>query len=70
VTRLNDNGTLDTSFGTNGPVETTIAGFDIAKTMLIQPDGKILVARRDDSQRRDLQRQLRPGPPRALMSRG
>lgn len=41
------NGTVDTSFGTNGGVNVDlkgIGGYDTANAVLIQPDGKIIVA--------------------------
>lgn len=44
IARYNANGTLDTSFGTNGKVLTDFSnGFDIAKSAVLQPDGKLLV---------------------------
>lgn len=43
--RYNANGTLDVSFGTNGTVITSVAGVDDRATaLLVQPDGKIVVA--------------------------
>jgi len=47
VTRLNANGTVDTSFGTNGLVLTNFAGTqdsDVAEAVAIQPNGAIVVA--------------------------
>lgn len=46
VARYNSNGTLDTTFGPNdnGLVTTEILGSDQADAVVIQPDGKILVA--------------------------
>lgn len=45
VARLNDDGTPDNTFGTNGKVLIDFPnGNDVAKAVLIQPDGKILVA--------------------------
>ncbi len=45
VVRYNSNGTLDGSFGSAGKVTTDFAGFDDAATsIVIQPDGKIVVA--------------------------
>ena len=41
LTRYNSDGTLDTSFGTNGIV--TNSGINQGKDVVIQPDGKILV---------------------------
>jgi uncharacterized delta-60 repeat protein len=45
IARYNTNGTLDTSFGPNhnGLVTTKILGFAEALSVVIQPDGKILV---------------------------
>jgi uncharacterized delta-60 repeat protein len=43
IARYNTNGTLDTTFGTGGKVTTTIAGYDVANSV-IQLDGVILVA--------------------------
>jgi uncharacterized delta-60 repeat protein len=42
LTRYNSNGSLDTSFGTNGIVN--VSGIDSGADVAIQPDGKILVA--------------------------
>ncbi|MBK8092785.1 MAG: choice-of-anchor D domain-containing protein [Verrucomicrobiaceae bacterium] len=43
--RLNTNGTLDTSFDTDGRVSTTIgSGSEIARALIVQPDGKIIAA--------------------------
>jgi uncharacterized delta-60 repeat protein len=45
VARFNANGTTDNSFGTGGKVTTGItAGDDLAFSVMIQPDGKIVVA--------------------------
>ncbi len=45
LTRYNIDGTIDTSFGTNGIVTTDIAGnSDSARSIIIQSDGKIVVA--------------------------
>ncbi len=44
VFRYNSNGSLDTSFDTDGIVTTNIAGTDIAHDVIIQPDGKIIAA--------------------------
>jgi uncharacterized delta-60 repeat protein len=45
VVRYNTNGSLDTSFGTDGKVTTAIgAGNDFAHSMALQSDGKIVVA--------------------------
>lgn len=43
VVRYNSDGSLDSSFGTNGSVLGTIAGNTQGQKVLIQPDGKILV---------------------------
>ena len=45
VARYNTDGTLDTTFGTRGKVRTDFPGLAaVASSVLIQPDGKILVA--------------------------
>ncbi|MBS1792525.1 MAG: carboxypeptidase regulatory-like domain-containing protein [Acidobacteria bacterium] len=45
VVRYNPNGTLDTSFDTDGKVTTVVGtGFNNAQTVAIQPDGKIVAA--------------------------
>lgn len=41
--RLNANGSLDTSFGTNGVVVTNYGVAALAEKMVLQPDGKILL---------------------------
>src|SRR5207253_888966 len=42
--RYNSDGSLDTTFGTNGKVLTTISTFgDAAYAVVVQPDGKIVV---------------------------
>jgi uncharacterized delta-60 repeat protein len=43
VVRYNSNGSLDTSFGTDGKVITDINGSDQGQEAILQPDGKILV---------------------------
>lgn len=44
LTRYNADGTIDTSFGTNGTVITDLSGqADHIQSMIVQPDGKILV---------------------------
>ncbi len=43
LARLNANGTLDTSFGTNGIVITRLNGYGRASTVKIQADGRIVV---------------------------
>ncbi len=43
--RLNDGGSVDTSFGTNGVVKTNVVdGQDVAYAVHVQPDGAIVVA--------------------------
>lgn len=50
VIRYNSNGTLDTSFDGDGIVVTPVGGAtDVAFSVVIQPDGKILVSGRSDS---------------------
>jgi len=44
LVRYENDGSLDTSFGTNGSVVTSIDGGDTAYAVVVQPDGKILVA--------------------------
>src|SRR6266550_6615523 len=45
VARYNAHGTLDTTFGTGGKVRTDFPGLAaVASSVLIQPDGKIVVA--------------------------
>ena len=45
LTRLNFDGSLDTTFGTNGVVTTNFFGQnDVATSVVIQPDGKIVAA--------------------------
>ena len=46
VVRFNTDGTLNTSFGNNGLVITSILGIDTAETGILQPDGKILIGGR------------------------
>jgi uncharacterized delta-60 repeat protein len=43
VTRLNPNGTVDTSFGTNGTVKLPVATDARPSALAVAPDGKILV---------------------------
>jgi uncharacterized delta-60 repeat protein len=52
VARYNANGTLDTTFGPshNGLVTTSIVANDTASAVVIQPDGKIVVAGQGGSQ--------------------
>ncbi len=42
--RYNPDGTLDTSFGGDGRVTTNFGGYDNAVGLVLQPDGKIIVA--------------------------
>ncbi|MFL6276433.1 MAG: hypothetical protein ACJ74G_14680 [Blastocatellia bacterium] len=44
LVRLNTDGSLDTSFGTNGMTIADVATNDHVKELLVQPDGKILLA--------------------------
>jgi uncharacterized delta-60 repeat protein len=45
LARYNSDGTLDLTFGTGGKVMTTVSNFgDFADDVVIQPDGKIIVA--------------------------
>ena len=45
VVRLNANGSLDTSFGSNGIITTPVSdGEDVIRSIKLQPDGKIIVA--------------------------
>lgn len=44
VTRLNANGTLDTSFGSNGTVTLSVGTGSSGTAVAVEPDGKILVA--------------------------
>jgi len=44
VARYNPNGTLDSSFGTGGIVTTDFAGNDVAFTVTLQVDGRLVVA--------------------------
>ncbi|QJW99967.1 beta strand repeat-containing protein [Frigoriglobus tundricola] len=44
LVRYNADGSLDTTFGTGGIVETTVGGNDLATSIAIQTDGKIVVA--------------------------
>ncbi|MCL4297442.1 MAG: hypothetical protein KJ077_17015 [Anaerolineae bacterium] len=51
VVRYNSNGTLDSSFDTDGVVITDVGGYyDRARAVLLQPDGKIVVAGTDGFQ--------------------
>ena len=45
LVRYNPDGTLDNSFGNNGIVRTELSStYDLAKSVILQPNGKILVA--------------------------
>ena len=44
LTRYNSNGTLDTTFGTEGATITNLGDWDTAHTMVLQPDGRVLIA--------------------------
>ncbi len=45
LARYNSNGSVDTSFGLSGKVETDLAGgFDVARSVIVQSDGTILVS--------------------------
>ena len=44
LVRYNSDGSLDTSFGTDGIVTTDFGGFDIGNTLALQTDNKIVVA--------------------------
>jgi uncharacterized delta-60 repeat protein len=44
LARYLPNGSLDSSFGDGGYVETQVGGWAFAKTVAVQPDGKIVVA--------------------------
>src|SRR5215471_13159233 len=44
LARYNSNGTLDPSFGTGGRVTTTFGQNDVAFSVAVQPDGKIVTA--------------------------
>lgn len=44
LARYNADGSFDTTFGTGGKVFTSIGNGDIAQTVAIQPDGKIIAA--------------------------
>ena len=47
--RYNTNGSLDTSFDGDGHVSTSIGSLDYARSVVIQPDGKIVAAGTSDS---------------------
>ncbi len=44
VARLNSNGSLDSTFGVNGKVTTPVGTYSWANSIVLQPDGKIVVA--------------------------
>lgn len=46
VARLNEDGSLDNSFGSGGKVQTDLSDYDVAYSVAMQNDGKILVAGR------------------------
>jgi uncharacterized delta-60 repeat protein len=49
LARYNSDGSLDPSFGTGGKVITTFGGTDQASAVILQPDGKIVVAGQTDT---------------------
>ena len=49
LARYNSNGSLDESFGAGGRVITTFGGSDQAAAVILQPDGKIVVAGQTDT---------------------
>ena len=49
LARYNPNGSLDESFGAGGKVITTFGGSDQAAAVILQPDGKIVVAGQTDT---------------------
>jgi uncharacterized delta-60 repeat protein len=49
LARYNSNGSLDASFGSGGKVITTFGGTDQASAVILQPDGKIVVAGQTDT---------------------
>ncbi len=49
LARYNTNGSLDTTFGTDGKVTTNIFGYDYCHAVAIQSDGKIVLAGHSDS---------------------
>ncbi|HEX5153586.1 MAG TPA: delta-60 repeat domain-containing protein [Parafilimonas sp.] len=44
LTQFTSNGKVDSAYGTNGHIYTDISGFDLARTMAVQSNGKIVVA--------------------------
>ena len=49
LARYNPNGSLDESFGAGGKVVTSFGGADQASAVILQPDGKIVVAGQTDT---------------------
>ena len=49
LARYNSNGSLDASFGSGGKVITSFGGTDQASAVILQPDGKIVVAGQTDT---------------------
>jgi uncharacterized delta-60 repeat protein len=49
LARYNSNGSLDPGFGTDGKVITSFGGTDQASAVILQPDGKIVVAGQTDT---------------------
>lgn len=49
LARVNSNGSMDTSFGANGLLTTSVFGIDRAYGITLQPDGKILVSGTTDN---------------------
>jgi uncharacterized delta-60 repeat protein len=49
LARYNPNGSLDASFGSGGKVLTSFGGIDQASAVILQPDGKIVVAGQTDT---------------------
>jgi len=54
LVRYNPNGSLDTTFGSNGKVTTTIGSDAVANALALQPDGRIVVAGSSGEPRRDV----------------
>ncbi|MBI4770572.1 MAG: hypothetical protein HY784_09250 [Chloroflexi bacterium] len=48
LARYNANGSLDTTFSTDGKVTTAIGSYDTGNALALQPDGKIVVAGQSD----------------------
>ena len=49
LARYNSDGSLDAGFGTGGKVITSFGGTDQASAVILQPDGKIVVAGQTDT---------------------